>query len=186
VALATALVAFSGSAGADANADYASIHADFAKDAIITPCVWTVAQLTNAQTLSNMNPEDQYNGFPAALDTELARWRAGKCNVAPGVPSTGKYTFALSVTPSRVRAKQFYTFTFKAVIRYKGKSIAIPGALARFAGHVRTTAKNGTSRLRTRFTVTGTKTVTFTRARRRLGTARVTVIPAVQHKAKRK
>lgn len=180
VALAIALAAFSGSAGADANADYASIRHDFAKDGKITPCVWTVAQLNNARSLSNVNPEDQYNGFPTAVEAELKRWRDGKCEVTPGGPDKAKFVFAVSVTPRTVRAKQYRTFIFKAVVRYKGRSTAIPGARVRFAGRTRTTARNGTARLRTRFAAKGTRTATFVRSGRRLGSARVRVLAPIK------
>jgi hypothetical protein len=175
---ALALATATGTAGADATGDYSSIRADFAKDGVISPCAWTTAQLDNALKLANGNPEDQYNGFAAAVEGELKRWRNGGCK-----PVDRRYSIVVSATPRTVRVGQDRTFTFRVAVRYQGRRIPVPGAKIRFAGKVRTTDAKGVATLHIRFAVKGTRVAVFTRAVRRLGTVPVSVLaPAPKRK----
>jgi hypothetical protein len=169
---ALALALTPGTAGADAAGDYSAIHADYAKDRVIAPCAWTTAQLDNALRLSDQNPEDEYNGFPAAVEAELKRWRDGKCKPA----ARPRYTVGVAASPLTVRAGAYRTFTFAVFVRYQGRRIAVPGAKVRFAGKVRTTNSRGTATVRLRFVRAGTHVAVFTRSVFRLGTVSVRVL----------
>lgn len=59
--------------------DYQAVRADWQRDGNITPCRFSEEQLANARTVAESNPDDQYTGFPAEIDRELARTRSGGC-----------------------------------------------------------------------------------------------------------
>jgi hypothetical protein len=57
--------------------DYAAVRGDWQPDKVITRCRFTIAQLESARSV--LTPEDSYTDFPAALNAEIARQRAGGC-----------------------------------------------------------------------------------------------------------
>lgn len=59
--------------------DYQAVRADWQRDGNITPCRFSEEQLANARAVADGNPDDQYTGFPAEIDRELARTRSGGC-----------------------------------------------------------------------------------------------------------
>lgn len=153
-------------AGAAPMDDYAAIRSDYAADNAITHCRWSAAQLQNARTIADSNPEDSYNGFQSALDKEIARVQQGGCATGP----SAKLTFRLSVSPRAPKAsRRTQTFRFRIIAVYKGKTAAVPGVHVRFAGKVRTTNRSGTATFRLRFPRAVIRTAVFDRARFPLG-----------------
>jgi hypothetical protein len=59
--------------------DYNAVYRDWQPDRRITPCRFTERQLENAREVANSNPDFAYSGFPSDIETEIARWRSGRC-----------------------------------------------------------------------------------------------------------
>lgn len=97
-----------------------------------------------ARSVASQNPEDSYNGFPEAVDREIARVSQGAC-VAFG-PTPGS-KLSLSVTPKRVKRGLRSTFTFTVTGKQRRKKIAVKGAKVSFAGASRTTDRRGVARI---------------------------------------
>jgi hypothetical protein len=82
IAIAAALagtLALPSPAAAGPAEDYQAVRADWQRDGSITPCRFSEEELANARAIADANPDDQYTGFPDAIDRELARRRSGGC-----------------------------------------------------------------------------------------------------------
>jgi hypothetical protein len=78
--------------------DYAAVRGDWQPDKVITRCRFSLAQLENARSL--LTAEDAYTDFPAALNAEIARQRAGGC---PAGGTARPVVSAMRFTPPTFR-----------------------------------------------------------------------------------
>jgi hypothetical protein len=59
--------------------DYTAVRTDWQEDGTITACRFSEAELQNARTVAESNPDFAYTGLGDAIDAEIARWRSGGC-----------------------------------------------------------------------------------------------------------
>jgi hypothetical protein len=143
--------------------DYTAVRQDFQarKDGSVTPCRFSLIQLQSAKSISSQNPEDAYNGFPEAVDREIARVNQGLCGkgkVLPaGTPSPGS-KLSLSVAPKSVRRRHRATFTFTVTGKQGAKKIAVKGARVSFQGARKTSDRRGRVTITKLFRSAGTRT----------------------------
>jgi hypothetical protein len=84
-------------AGASPEADNTAIVKDFARDRMITPCLFSQGQLENARSLLTVDADAYTPGLRDALNREVKRWRDGDCK--------GKLPAGVDVRIVKVRAK---------------------------------------------------------------------------------
>jgi hypothetical protein len=159
---AAALIAAVPGAQAGPSDDYTAVRQDYLANqgSQVTPCRFALTTLQNARSVASQNPEDSYNGFPEAVDREIARIGRGACVVGP----TPGSKLSLSVTPRSVRRGHRTTFIFTVTGKQGRNKIAVKGANVLFAGANRTTDRRGHARI--------TKTL---RGRLRTRTAKATL-----------
>jgi hypothetical protein len=117
-------------AAADPAQDYQGIRADWTADGVITPCRWSEQQLENARFVSAFVPQDQYTEFPAAIDREIARWRAGRCSGQ--VPDGRRASSALaSVTIVRVSGRGKAARELVRIRNRGNRTVSLAGATLR-------------------------------------------------------
>lgn len=145
-----ALVVAAPGAQAGPSEDYTAVRSDFlaSQGRGVTPCRFSPTQLQSARSIAAQNPEDSYNGFPEAVDREIARVKRGLCGGTLGkdVPTPGS-KLSLSVTPKGVKRGRRATFTFTVTGKQGRKKIAVKGARVSFAGASRTTDRRGVARI---------------------------------------
>jgi hypothetical protein len=143
--------------------DYTAVRQDFLANQgrSLTPCRSSLTQLQSARSIAAQNPEDSYNGFPQAVDSEIARVNRGLCGkgrVLPaGTPSPGS-KLSLSVAPKSVRRRHRATFTFTVTGRQGTKKIAVKGARVTFQGLRSTSDSRGRVKIAKLFRSAGTRT----------------------------
>ena len=154
---AAALVAAVPGAQAGPSEDYTAVRQDYLANQgrQVTPCRFSLTQLQSARSIASQNPEDSYNGFPEAVDREIARVNRRLC-----VPTlTPGSKLGLTVTPRSVRRGHRVTFIFRVTGKQGRRTVVVKGAKVSFSGSNRTTDRRGKARI--------TKTL-----RGRLGTRR--------------
>jgi hypothetical protein len=158
--------------------DYAFVRQDYLANQgrTITPCRFTIIQLQNARLVASQNPEDSYNGFPEAIDREIARRNRGLCGrgLPTGTPTPGS-RLGLSVSPRRVRRNHRATFTFTVTGRQGSTRIVVRGARVSFQGTRRTSDRNGRVRITKLFHSAGKRTATARLRGVKSATTQVTV-----------
>ncbi len=145
--------------------DYTAVRQDFLANQgrQISPCRFSLTQLQSAKSIAQQNPEDAYNGFPAAVDREIARVNQGLCgkggsgSLPAGTPSPGS-KLAISVAPKSVRRRHRATFTFTVTGKQGSKRIAVKGARVTFQGARKTTDRRGRVKITKLFRTAGTRT----------------------------
>lgn len=131
VALVALLAAAALAAGAAASpsADLTAIARDYASGRDITPCRFTLAQLQGARPLVNADVETYAAGLGAAIDREIARWRAGGCTPKQAAAAAGARIVIVKVQPKGGARKESVT------IRNRGsKTVNLKGYALRDAG----------------------------------------------------
>jgi hypothetical protein len=143
---AASLVAAVPGAQAGPSEDYTAVRQDFlaSQGQQVTPCRFSLSKLQSARSIASQNPEDSYNGFPEAVDREIARVNRGLCSA--GVPTPGS-KLSVTVTPKSVRRGHRATFIFTVTGKRGRTKIAVRGAKVSFAGANRTTDRSGRARI---------------------------------------
>ena len=143
--------------------DYTAVRQDFLANQgrSVTPCRFSLTQLQSAKSIASQNSEDSYNGFPEAVDREIARVNQGLCGkggaLPAGTPSPGS-KLSLSVTPNNVRRRHRATFTFTVTGKQGAKKIAVKGARVSFQGARKTSDRRGRVTITKLFRSAGTRT----------------------------
>ena len=156
---AAALAAAVPGAHAGPSEDYTAVRQDYLANQgrQVTPCRFSLTQLQSARSIASQNPEDSYNGFPEAVDREIARVNQRLCVPVPTLTPGSK--LGLTVTPRSVRRGHRVTFIFRVTGKQGRRTVVVKGAKVSFSGSNRTTDRRGKARI--------TKTL-----RGRLGTRR--------------
>jgi hypothetical protein len=141
--------------------DYTAVRQDFLANQgrTVTPCRFSLTQLQSARSIASQNPEDSYNGFPQAVDREIARVNQGLCSkgLPAGTPTPGS-KLALSVAPKSVKRRHRATFTFTVTGKQGSKKIAVKGARVSFQGARKTSDRRGRVTITKLFRSAGTRT----------------------------
>ena len=159
--VAASLVAAVPGAQAGPSEDYTAVRQDFLANQgrSVTPCRFSLTQLQSAKSIASQNPEDSYNGFPQAVDREIARVNQGLCSkgLPAGTPTPGS-KLALSVAPNSVKRRHRATFTFTVTGKQGSKKIAVKGARVSFQGARKTSDRRGRVTITKLFRSAGTRT----------------------------
>jgi hypothetical protein len=145
-AAATLITAVPG-AQAGPSDDYTAVRQDYLANQgrQVTPCRFALPQLQNARSLSQQSIDDAYNGFPEAVDREVARVGRGLCVPVPTLTPGSR--LGLTVTPRSVRRGRRVTFIFRVTGKQGSKTVVVKGANVSFAGANRTTDRRGKARI---------------------------------------
>ena len=108
VALLAAGALAPGAAGSP-SADLTAIARDYASGRDITPCRFTLAQLSGARPLVNADVEIYAAGLGAAMDREIKRWRDGGCTAKQTAAAAGAKIVIVKVQPKGSARKESVT-----------------------------------------------------------------------------
>jgi hypothetical protein len=133
--------AFAWPASASLQSDFDAVYGDWKKDAVITKCAWSQAQLQNAYDVAQGSPDFQYETkFVDATRAEINRWKTGGCaGIQPLsvrkksplygariVSVRGRGGAASEVVAIRNRAGKALSFRKASITNLKGRGFYFP------------------------------------------------------------